>query len=221
MNLKRIVIIGASGHGSVACDAAEKQGYDIAGFLDSNIEINKEVFGYKVLGHPSDIFELAQEYEYTGYFVAISNNATRALVTDKFKNIAPKLENVSIIHPQSVVSTKAKLGEGVLILAGGIVNCDCVVDNGGIINTSSTLDHGGCMEPFASLLPGVSTGGNVKIGRESCVCIGATIIHNVVIGSYTVIGAGSVVLQDMPEKVLAYGIPAKVIRTRIIDEKHF
>ena len=134
---KRIVIIGASGHGKVACEAAESQGYEIVGFLDSNLACGKEVLGYRVIGKPVDILILSKKYNYIGYFVAISNNYIRAVVSEQVTELASELLIVSIIHRQSIVSKRAKIEEGVLILAGAIVNSDCVVKKGAIINTLS------------------------------------------------------------------------------------
>jgi len=47
---------------------------------------------------------------------------------------------------------------------------------------------------------------NCKIGSHS------TIMPNVTIGENSIIGANSLVLEDIPDNVVAFGIPAKVIR---------
>ncbi len=52
----------------------------------------------------------------------------------------------------------------------------------------------------------VHIGDNVWIGGNSVICPGVGIGHNVTIG------AGSVVTKDIPDNVLAYGNPCKVIR---------
>ena len=43
---------------------------------------------------------------------------------------------------------------------------------------------------------------------------GAAIIQGITIGEWTIIGAGAVVVDDIPANVTAVGIPAKVIKTR-------
>lgn len=47
---------------------------------------------------------------------------------------------------------------------------------------------------------------NCKIGSHS------TILPNVTVGANSIVGAHSLVLSDIPDNVVAFGIPAKVIR---------
>jgi acetyltransferase-like isoleucine patch superfamily enzyme len=44
--------------------------------------------------------------------------------------------------------------------------------------------------------------------------IGAVVRHGVRIGEWSVIGAGAVVLEDVPELVVAWGVPSRVVRAR-------
>jgi acetyltransferase-like isoleucine patch superfamily enzyme len=54
----------------------------------------------------------------------------------------------------------------------------------------------------------------VRLGRATAIGIGASVIHEVTIGADTVVGAGAVVVGDLPERVVAYGVPARVVRSR-------
>ena len=89
-----------------------------------------------------------------------------------------------------------------------------------ILNNNSSLDHDSKMLDYSSLAPGVSIGGNVQIGLFTAVSLGAKVIHGIIIGEHTIIGAGSIVLKNIPKYVIAYGTPAKVIRDRIVGEKY-
>jgi sugar O-acyltransferase (sialic acid O-acetyltransferase NeuD family) len=218
----RMVIVGASGHGIVAMDAArQQQRYEIAGWLESNKPAGQVVAGSSILGRPDQVSELMREHRFSKVFLGISDNWTRRIVWEKMRTSAPDLELVSILHPASVVSDRSTIGAGTLILAGAIVNCGCTVGENCIINTNASLDHDSEMKPYASILPGVATGGGVVIGEYSCVCLGAVISHRVKIGEHAFIGAGSVVLKDIPPYVLAYGAPARVVRSRTQGERHF
>jgi sugar O-acyltransferase (sialic acid O-acetyltransferase NeuD family) len=218
----RLVIVGASGHALVALDAALRQGAcEVAGFLDSFKPAGQVVAGYPILGHPDDVDALMQEHRFQRVFLGISDNVTRQAVYERMRAVAPDLVLTSIIHPASCIAASARIGPGTLVLAGAIVNAGCVVGENCIINTKASLDHDSELKPYASMLPGVTTGGNVVIGRYSCVCIGATLSHRVTIGEHTFIGAGAVVLKDVPACALACGVPAEVIRSRKPGEKHF
>ena len=52
----------------------------------------------------------------------------------------------------------------------------------------------------------INIGNNVWIGGSAIICPGVTI------GDHTTIGAGSVVVKDIPENVVAAGNPCRVIR---------
>jgi acetyltransferase-like isoleucine patch superfamily enzyme len=60
----------------------------------------------------------------------------------------------------------------------------------------------------------VTTGGGVRIGDRSAIGLGANLVHGVAIGSDTVVGAGALVLDGIPERVVAYGVPARAARSR-------
>lgn len=53
---------------------------------------------------------------------------------------------------------------------------------------------------------------DITIGQSVWVASGAIVIGPVSIGSNSVIGAGSVVTKDIPERVFAAGNPARVIK---------
>ena len=50
--------------------------------------------------------------------------------------------------------------------------------------------------------------------------LGANVIHGVTIGDDTLVGAGALVLDDLPSQVVAYGVPARVARSRQPGERY-
>jgi sugar O-acyltransferase (sialic acid O-acetyltransferase NeuD family) len=221
-NQKRLAIIGSAGHAVAALDAAiSSKCFEFVGWVDSYKVIGNMVEGYPILGHPDEILELSLKYHLDCIYIGISNNFLREEITQQLKIKVPDLDFATIIHPFSSVSESVTIGEGSLIMPGAIINCRTRIGNGVIINTAVSIDHDCFINDYASLLPRVTTGGDVEVGTLSCVCLGATIGHKVQIGEHAVIGAGSLVLSDIPPLVIAWGSPAKVIRTRKMDERHF
>jgi acetyltransferase-like isoleucine patch superfamily enzyme len=105
-------------------------------------------------------------------------------------------------------------------MAGAVVSNGCTLGRGALLGTNSSVDHDGRLDDFASLAPGAATGGNVRIGACTAVGLGASIVHAVTVGEHTVIGAGAVVIDDVPDLVVAYGMPARVARSRSAGEPY-
>jgi acetyltransferase-like isoleucine patch superfamily enzyme len=105
-------------------------------------------------------------------------------------------------------------------MAQSHVGAGCVLEEGALLNTQSNLDHDSLLGAFASLAPGAITGGRARIGAGSFIGLGSRLIQEVQVGCNTVVGAGSLVLADLPEGVLAYGTPARVVRSRQPDEPY-
>lgn len=220
-NKPNIAIIGASGHASVICDIVLSQDkYSVAGFIDKNLPLGKSFNGLEVLGREEDIPELVKNADLHGAIIAIGDNYSRWQIFERIRKIAPELQFVKAIHPDSCVAESAKIGAGSVIMAGVVVNPYCRIGEFCILNTAASLDHDSVMEDYSCLAPGVVTGGNVSIGKFSAVCIGVRLTHNIKIGAGTVVGAGAVVLDDLPDQVLAYGTPARVVRSRKTDEPY-
>ena len=54
--------------------------------------------------------------------------------------------------------------------------------------------------------------GNVKIGKNCWIGIGSKIIQNIKIGDNVIVGGGSLVLNDIPNDVMVFGSPSKIIK---------
>ncbi len=221
MTQQRIFIFGASGHGLVTMEAAVAQGHVVVGWIDSFKPAGSKVAGLAILGTPDQLPELMTKHQASVGILAISDNWIRSEVAAKIRGAMPGFEFVNVVHPRAWVSPSTHLGSGVLVLAGAVINAACTVGDHCIVNTKASLDHDSEMKPYSSILPGVTTGGGVKIGAWSCVGAGSTLAHRVNIGDHTLVGAGSTVLGDIPARVLAFGTPAAIYRSREIGERHF
>ena len=56
----------------------------------------------------------------------------------------------------------------------------------------------------------------IEIGKHCWLASNVTICPGVHIGDYAIIGANAVVTSDIPEKAIAVGVPAKVMRFRMV-----
>lgn len=200
-------LFGASGHGKVIKEILNANGVKVEAFIDDNLAVN-ECSGRKVL------------HEYTGLtpvIVSIGVNRIRKIVVEKLKANAiangKELEFTTAIHPSAIVSPTAKIGKGTVVMAGAVINADAVIGDHCIINTGATIDHDCVLGDYCHVAPGVNISGATNIGLGTWVGVGSSVIQSLNIGQNCMIGAGSVVVRDIPDNVVAYGNPCKVIRS--------
>ncbi|HVX40263.1 MAG TPA: acetyltransferase [Gemmatimonadaceae bacterium] len=218
---ERILIIGASGHGRVAADAAAASGLrNVVGFLDARFPELSATAGIPVLGREQDCAELVRRHRIDGVVVAVGDNWTRSQVVEHLRSAVPDLRFATVIHPRACVARDATLGPGSVAFAGAVVNPGARVGSHVIVNTAASIDHDCTVEDFASLAPHAVLGGGTTVGAYAAVGIGAIAIHNVQIGAHTVVGAGSVVLRSLPPSVVAMGVPARVVHRREVHERY-
>lgn len=211
-----LVIWGASGHASVVADIVQLAcTHEIAGFIeDGSPATNREFVEAFILGGRERLDSLLT----TGVselIVAIGDCAARTRLATMAREKGFTLAKA--IHPKATIAGNVKVGAGTVIAAGAVVNPGATIGENVIINTSASVDHDCVIEDGAHIGPGCHLGGRVRIGRETWVGIGAVVRDGIVIGSRTTVGAGAVVVKDLPDGVLAYGVPARVIR-KINDE---
>lgn len=119
---------------------------------------------------------------------------------------------INLIHPSSTAATSVQLSSGIILQQSVIVSSQTQIDFGVHIKRGASIGHHNLIEEFVEINPGVITSGNVSIGRGTKIGVGAVIKDRVKIGANTFIGMGSMVNKDIPEGVIAYGNPCKVIR---------
>lgn len=219
--MENILLFGAGPHVNYSIDIILKEGkYRIAGIVDSIKDIGTEFFGYKVIGRQEQLQELMAKYNVQGGIITIGDNWSRKIVRDCIVDQIPGFKFVNAIHPSTIIGMNVTFGVGNVIMAGCIINPNSVVGNFCFFATGAQLEHDCVMGDFSSISAGSVTGGRVKIGKYSAITLGVTVMDRLTIGENTVVGSGSLVTRDLPDNVLAYGSPAKIIRTRTLGE-HF
>ena len=202
MNKKKIVIIGAGGHGRVVTDIARLNGYTDIRFLDDNAD-NKYC---NIDGKISDFVRYLGNYD---FFVAIGDNNTRKQISGKLIDGGANI--VTLIHPNAVISQGVKIGRGSVIMAGVVINTNVILGNGVIVNTSSSVDHDCVVGNYTHISVGAHIAGTVNIGKNVFVGAGATVINDVEICDDCQIGAGATVITNIKESGTYIGVPVKKI----------
>lgn len=219
--MDRIIIFGGGQHADYCIDIIERENkYKIIGIVAPDYPVDTILYDYRVIGKQENIKQLVSEYNIRGGLVAIGDNWTRKIVAEYVLTQVPDFKFINAIHPSTEIGRKVKLGIGIVTMAGCIINPSCDIGNFCFFATGAQLDHDSIMEDYSSISAGSITGGNVKIGKYSAITLNVTILDRISIGENSVIGAGSLVLKDIPDNVLVYGNPAKVIRKREYGERY-
>lgn len=205
---RQLLIIGASGHGKVVADLAEKNGYLHIAFLDDDLS-KKQIGKYKVIGPSS----LAEQNPESDFIVAIGNASVREQMQRYL--LSKNLNIVSLVHPQAVVANDVSIGTGSVVMAGAVINSSAVLGQGVIVNTSSSVDHDCTIGDFSHVAVGSHIAGTCHIGSKTWIGAGATISNNVNVTDGCVIGAGAVVIRNLNLAGTYVGVPV-----RMLDKSH-
>jgi UDP-N-acetylbacillosamine N-acetyltransferase len=217
----KLVIWGASGHALTVADIVRLEGkFEIVGFLDDISPHRRgEAFcGSTVIGGREQLSELKEQGIHHILF-GFGNCQARLKLTDWIRQQG--FQFGTAIHPRSVVAADVQIGEGTIIAAGAVINPATRIGDNVIINTCASVDHECLVENGSHISPGAILGGGVTVGLGAWIGIGARVKDHIRIGAGSIIGLGAAVVDDIPENVVAYGVPAKVARTIKQDDHSY
>jgi len=197
--IKKLIIIGASGHGKVVADIARLNGYQEIAFLDDDPAV-KECAGFPVLGPSGMLDELDGEV-----FVAIGNCDIRKRVMER----SPHRLYPVLIHPGAIVASDVHIGYGSVVMAGAVINPGAEIGKGCIVNTAASVDHDDVISDYCHIAVGAHLCGKVAIGDECWIGAGAIVSNNISICCCCMIGAGAVVVKDVVESGVYIGVPVR------------
>lgn len=197
--MKKLAIIGASGHGKVVADIAKKSGYTEIVFLDDNENI-VECGGYPVVGRSADVVRMDADV-----VVAIGNAEIRKRILESID----ESRMTALIHPDAVVADEVRIGAGTVVMAGAVINPGTTIGRGCIINTCSSIDHDCVVGDYVHVSVGAHIAGTCDIGEKTWIGAGATVSNNVNICGNCMIGAGAVVIKNIEKAATYVGVPAK------------
>ena len=200
---RRLIIIGAGGHGKVVADAAWKMGYRNIAFIDDRAV--GECMLFPILG-TTDMLESLDDGQ-TDFVMAVGDNKIRQKIAQNHP-----VHWVSIIHPSVQIGLMNIIGKGTVILAGAVINSHSQIGAHCIINTGAIVEHDNEIEDYVHISPRAVLGGTVRVGECTHVGIGATVKNNTKICSDCVIGAGAVVVKNITESGTYVGVPARKIK---------
>lgn len=147
-----------------------------------------------------------------GFCITIGNPHGRVRLNLHDRLIGEGLSPVSAIHPSAVIANNVRIGAGVQIMAGAIIQPEAKIGIQCIINTKASVDHENILEDGVEIGPGATLCGNVHVELNAWVCAGAVVLPRIRIGHDAIVGAGALVTRNVDNGVVSYGCPAREIR---------
>lgn len=206
-----LILYGAGGHSKVVIATIEAvEGLSLYGVLDDDLnKQGKDHFGYPVLGGLEQL-NGGQFPEVGKAFVAIGDNLDRASVAKHI--IESGYELITLVHPQVVRLRGSVIGEGTVVLPHAFLGADVIIGRGVIISVGAVVGHDVQVKDYGQICPNVSLNGEVVVGAYSFIGAGSVILPGVEVGDHVIVGANTLVKEDLPSGVTAVGSPARIIR---------
>ncbi len=209
----RSVIIGAGTYGEVYLSYLHEAGVNVVGFLDDDPKFNgKIVRGIPVLGSIPKLNELKDTYDIDTVYCPLGNNRLRVELLERARSLGYKTPNY--IHPTVIIAPYVEIAdEGVYILQATQIMPYVTIERDVMISTGANVIHHSWLSQGTFISNGVCLGANVHSKKNTYVGMGSTIMTGVkILGEDCLIGAGAVVIKDVPDFAVVAGVPAKVLR---------
>lgn len=210
----RSIIIGAGTYGEVYLAYLQEAGVDILGFLDDDPKYEgQKVRGVPVLGGISRLNDLRMTEKIEAVYCPLGNNKLRV----KFLSMARELgyETPNYIHPSVIISPNVTIGNGVYILLGTTIMPHTVIKDFVMISMGVHLAHHNVLEEGVFLSTGCNFGASIHAHKYAYCGISSTIMTGLhELGEDCLIGAGAVVIRDVPDRAVMAGVPAKLLKMK-------
>jgi len=208
----RSVILGAGTYGETYCSFLRESGVNVVGFLDDDPKFqNREVLGVPVLGDMSKLKDLRKLYDIDSVYCPIGNNTVRVRLLTKAKELG--YETPNYIHPLACVGPEVKIGTGVYVLFGTNIMPHATLEDYVMLSMNVCVAHHSVLEKGVFLSAGCNFGASIRAKQYAYCGMGSIIMTGIhVVGENCLIGAGAVVINDVPDNAVVAGVPAKILK---------
>ena len=208
VTVNKVAIFGYSGHAYVLLDSMINLGYEPVFYLDQ-VEKVHNPYNLQYLGSENQTENIKQILDLL-VFPAVGDNLIRKKIVEL--SISNKLMTFNIVDRTASVSKNLVFNNSSYIGKNCCINALCKIGVGVIINTGAIVEHECFIDDYSHIAPNSTLCGNVRIGKNVFFGAGAVAKQGIKIDDNAVIGAGSVVLHDIPKNEIWAGNPARFIR---------
>ena len=209
----KIVFLGANNPETIREINIQKRtcpNFEVVGFLDNDVnKIGKPFYGFPVLGNLKSCATM--DLRAVRFLNLITRNCQTRLITSR--EVAEEGGVfTNFIHP-NVNLDMVSIGIGTYIQENAVLQANVKIGNNTAVNAHSVVSHETQLGNSVFLAPGCRLAGCVTIEDGVFIGVGATVMPRLKVGRWSVIGAGSVVIRDVPPYSVVAGNPARIIKS--------
>ena len=194
---KKIILIGAGGHGVSCVDVIEKENkYKIYGFIDNK---KKDLFNkYEIIGSDKDLVRIRKTVD--NALITVGQIKNLFLREKIFKKLLKLKFNLPVfVSPLAYVSNNASIGEGTIIMHKAIINTKAKIGKNCIINTGAIIEHNVIIEDNCHVSTGSIVNGGAVIKSNSFIGSGAVVKQNIKIGKASLVNASKFIDSNLKD----------------------
>ncbi|MDY0101447.1 MAG: acetyltransferase [Lentimicrobium sp.] len=212
MENKQIILVGGGGHCISVIESLERSGkYTIKGISDVREKIGQRLLGYDIRWADDQLSAMISDD--VEFLITIGHIKSPQIRKRLFEELwALKVRFFTLIDTHAVVSPRAVIGDGTVILRNAFVNAGAVIGLNCIINSGAMIEHGSTVGDHVHISTGAIVNGDCKVGNGCFVGSGAIISNGVSICDDTLISAGSVVFRDINTPGTYMGNPVRFVK---------
>lgn len=214
-NMTKSIIVGAGTYGETYLYFLREAGVDVIGFLDDNAQLTGRIVrGVPVLGTTELLPSLKELYGVGNVYCPIGSNKVRVKILEMARALGYQTPN--FIHSRASISSNVSMpSEGVYIEANTYIYPYTTIERDVMICVGSIVAHHCYLSQGTFISAGVNFGASVHAGKCAYMGIGSTIMTGVKeLGEDCLVGAGAVVVRDVPARAVVVGVPAKVLKIK-------
>ena len=217
--MNKVVVMGGTGIGIIAASIIDVlPDMEFLGFLNDDIPVGETQGKFKrlpVIGTSQDVYKFINDND-TYVLLAYKTMKKEDKMWEKYLALdIPHEKFINVIHPSSQIPWGyCEIGYGVMMAPNVQLSPDTTISDNCILLGNSFIGHDSTLERYVSVANHATIGARVHVGKAVHIGTNASIRQGVKIGDFSLVGMGSVVLDDVPSNSIVAGVPAKVIATK-------